>query len=660
MKMFVHGGDSRGTNFSKDKTSIELFLRFGSDDNNFYEFREPVFEGWEGNEIDIDLNQLAMLKLQPSDSLTGFRADTLENGKQYRVKGEPSLTNIRQLVLGVKNISTSDSKSEYSTKNNLPFLGEIWINELRLSGVKKDKGIAVRARADLQLADVFSINGEINKKDADFHNVNTRFGTGNNEWGGNFSGNLSLHKFLPKSWGFSIPVNFNYSRSEKTPKYLPGSDIMVTSDLPPEKMEEIRTFNESKGFGISFKKNTRSNNFFIKNTIDQISVSYNTARSHGTSSTHEYSDRETHAANVSYSIPFPRDKYIRPFKWLGNSPIIKKIADIQLYYWPSSFSVRASGNRSISQSKTRSGVITDNKQFITSRSLQTGIQPFKSLGFDFSRSYKNDLRNSWEPLKDISNFKFGELTDMDQSFSTKYNPQFFSWLKTNFNYSTNFKFTNNIQLKDRGRSASNNTSFSSSFTFDPDRLVKSIFKPTPSTRTRRSQKRPPAKKTPTEKKEDQQKKEKEEKKPGINPFKVVLGGVQFFTNRIQPINLTITNRNNVSNYGLDPTGGMPSLAYMFGQTNDPGMESVESVGTNTGSLRFSNSISLSSGLKIIKQLDISLKYNFDQNKSETTTKTGDCSESWFYTEKNGGFPLPEWSIRWSGLERIKLRSKSKF
>jgi len=652
MKMFVHGGDAYGTGFppGRDTTYVELFLRFGSDDNNYYEFREPVYEGWEGNEMDIELNDLAILKLQVPDSVTGLRADTLENGKQLYVKGEPSLTNVRQLVLGIKNISDKTFSDEM----------EIWVNELRLSGVKKDKGIALRARADLGLADLLSINGEINKKDADFHNINSRFGSGNNEIGGNFAGNFSLHKFLPKSWGFSIPINFNYSRRESVPKYLPGSDIEVTDKFKKEKKEEferIKTFSESKGFGVSFKKNTRSNNFFIKNTIDQLSLSYNTARAHSTSSTHEYSDRETHAANVSYSIPFPRDKSISPFKWLGKAPIVKKLAEIKFNYLPSSFSVRASGNRSTSEAKTRSGVLTDNRQFIISRSIQAGIKPFKSLGVDFSRNYKNDLRNSPDPLKDISSFKFGELTNMDQSLSTKYNPQFFRWLKSNLNYSTNFKFTNNLQLKDRGRNASNNTSLSASMTFDPDQLIKSIFKTSPSKRTPRPRRTTTPRKQPGQKddqKQPDEKKEEKKKKVSINPIKLLGSGIQFFTGRIQPITVNITDRKNLTQYGLDPAWGMPSTRFMFGLDDSTGIPSVESVGTNTGSSRISNNISLSSGIKFIKQMDVTLKYNRDQNKSESTTITGDRSESWFYTESNNGFPIPEWSFRWTGLERLKF------
>ncbi|MBL7094156.1 cell surface protein SprA [candidate division KSB1 bacterium] len=666
MKMFIHGGDTYGTGFTQDKTSIELFLRFGSDDNNYYEYRAPVFEGWEGNNMEIPLNKMAMLKLQPPDTLTGLRVDSLGDGRTYQIKGEPSLTNVRQFILGVKNISNSEATENHIDTYQRPFNGEIWVNELRLSGVKKDKGIALRARAQLQVADVFSINGEINKKDADFHNVNQRFGSGNNEIGVTFSGNFSLHKFLPRSWGLSIPINFNYSRRKSTPKYLPGSDILVTSEMPDSEMVKIQNVSENKGFGVSFKKNTRSNNFFIKHSIDRISLSFNTAESRSTSSTHKYSDRTTYTANVNYSLAFPKDKYLEPFKWLAKTPLMKKLAEIKFFYLPSSFSVKASGNRSNSKAETRSGVITDNETFRISRSFQTGINPFKSLKFDFSRNYKNDLRNSEKPLEELSNFKFGQLTDMNQMFKTTYNPQLARWLKTNVTYSTNFKFSNNLQLKDRGRNASNNTSLNTSLTFDPDNLVKSLFKKSSSTRGRSTRGRRPAsnRNKRTEEKPEQEKKEKgkqkDKKKSSFSPKKILGSGIGFFTSRIKPLTINIRKSNNVSNYGLNPLGGMPSFDYMMGMSNNPGMESVEGVGTNTGSLRFTNSISLQSGLKIIKQMDVSLKYNRDNNKNETTTITGDESESWFYMEGDSGksgIPIPEWSVRWSGLEKIGFLKK---
>lgn len=676
MKMFIHGGDADnspdeyGRSFSRDKTSIEIFLRFGSDDNNYYEYRAPVFQSWEDNDMEIDLKTIAKLKNENRSVMI----DT-KTGQQYRVFGKPSLTNIRQLVLGVKNISGTGA--QFSEPTGYPFSGEIWVNELRLSGVRKDKGIAVRAKAELQFADVFSINGEINQKDADFHNVAERFGMGSDEIGGNISGNLSLHKFLPKSWGLQLPINFNYSDRTSMPKYLPGSDIL-TESLDPDSakdekiLKEIKTANTSKGIGASFKKNTRSNNFFMKYTLDQISLSYTWGESNGTSPTHSKSYQTTEAANFSYGIPFPRDKYIRPFRWLGTAPIIKKVAETQFYYLPSSFNVRVSGNRSTSEQILRTGLTPPiNKAFMISRSIQSGISPFKSFSIDFSRSYKNDLRNLPNPRQQMLNMKnflkynFGDstnLTDMDQSLSTKYNPQLFSWLKTNFSYTTQFRWTNNIQLQDRGRSASNNTSFNSSFTFEPDRLIKSIFKQSSSAQQPRGARKPPAPAPkPPDKKDEKPEDKKEPPKSSFNPLKPLLSGVQFFTSRIQPITMSITQSNNLSHFGLsDSIRAYPTAGYMFGMDSDPGMGHVPNIGTNKQSLRETSNLSLSSGINVIKQVDISLKYNFSKNENSTTMRGGDESTTWFHIEKAGkdaGLVLPEWSLRWSGIERIKFLNK---
>ncbi|HDQ00690.1 MAG TPA: cell surface protein SprA [bacterium] len=658
MKMFIHGGDAYGSGFSKDKTSIELFLRFGSDDNNYYEYRAPVFEGWEGNNMEIELNDMAMLKLTQPDSVTGLREKIFEDGRRFRVKGEPSLTNIRQLILGVKNITLPDSSGHPAYANTLvsAFSGEVWVNELRLSDVKKDKGMAFRARVSFQAADLFSLNAEINRKDADFHNVNQRFGGGNNEWSQNLSGNLALQKLLPRSWGLSIPVNFNYSERKSTPKYLPGSDILVTADTPDSVMEKIRNESITKGYGVSLSKNTRSNNFIIKNTLDRVSISYNTANSHSISSTHQYQDRTTHTANFNYSLVFPKDKYIEPFKWLNKMPILNKLSGVKLTYLPTTFSVKASGNRSQSKSLTRSGVETINETFIISRSFQTGYDPLRSVSLDFSRNYKSDMRDTPDALETLSQFKFGQLTDLDQSFSFKFNPNLFRWLKTNFSYSSNFKFSNNLQLRERGKSASNNSSAQASFTFDPENMINSLFKKSTGRAPQRGRRPTPgrggAQKAP------QDDKDKQEQGGGFSPIGMIGDGISFITSRIKPITMNITQRDNISSFGLsDSLRSMPTWEYMFGFERNPGMGHVADVGTNIGSDRLTKSISLSSGLKIIKQLDISLKYSYDENQNRTTTTTGGNSTSWFYTENGKGFAIPEWTIRYSGLEKMFFLKK---
>ena len=63
--------------------------------------------------------------------------DGLQTGKQIYIKGKPALNRIQYFVMGVRN--TSDQIVD----------GEVWVDELRLSGVKKDRGVAMRLQSSL-------------------------------------------------------------------------------------------------------------------------------------------------------------------------------------------------------------------------------------------------------------------------------------------------------------------------------------------------------------------------------------------------------------------------------------------------------------------------------------------------------------------------------
>ena len=112
--------------------------------------------------------------------------------------------------------------------------GEIWLDELRLSGVKKNRGVAMRLTSKFNLADIANTSFTYSRKDADFHVLQQRLGT--NQTGENFSlnTNVQIHKLLPKSWGISLPVNLSMTNATNTPKYFPGSDILVSKGTAPD------------------------------------------------------------------------------------------------------------------------------------------------------------------------------------------------------------------------------------------------------------------------------------------------------------------------------------------------------------------------------------------------------------------------------------------
>ncbi len=640
MKMFIHGGDKLGTNFPElgGDPKIILSLRLGANEQNYYEIIQPVYEGWEGNNMEVDLSELTNFKLNPDTTYfvnnQEIRERRFDEYRIWRIVGDPSLTNVKQLVLGVENIT------------DLPFNGEVWVNELRLSEVYKDKGMAMRARVDLKVADLFNVNAEIDRQDADFHNINNRFGTGDNQVSYNINSGFQFHKFFPRSWGLSLPISFNYKSSKSTPKYVSGSDILVTSSTPDTTLEKIRRQSESYGYGISFRKTTKSNNFFIKNSIDNISLSFNGAQSTSSDSRTEKQTRETYSANVSYNLNFDAKAHFRPFFWLDKIPVAKKMGELKYFYWPTKLDIKASGTQTKSYSLTRTGLENSSRPFSISRSAQTGYRPFSDLSFDFSRTHKSDMTQIERPKDELLKGKFGELTNVDQNTSAKFNPKIFKWLTTNFSYSSNFQWSNNLQLKSTGtgRSASNNGTVSGNFTFDPDKLIKSFM----GSDNRKTPRRKPGSNNAAGEQED-----KKKKISLLAPFKLFFSGIDFITRNIQPISINYSKRDNKSYSALEE--GMPSWDFMLGFADSTGLGLVENVGTNRNSFRNSENLSLQSGFKIMKNIDVTLRFSSDNSRNQTTQITGDQSFSAYkIAEDQQPIPFPEWSVRWTGVEKIPI------
>ena len=183
MKLYVYGTSPW---ISNENTNVEMFMRFGFGDN-YYELIQPVYDGWdEGknrNSIDLDLEWLSRLKLQDSSSVkkysetdifsysTDFKeyrfTDDLgvETGKVIRIKGQPALNRIKYFIVGVKNLAET------------PISGEVWLDELRLSNVNRDKGVSMRVQSRFNLADVINTSFAYQRQDADFHMLQRRLGS---------------------------------------------------------------------------------------------------------------------------------------------------------------------------------------------------------------------------------------------------------------------------------------------------------------------------------------------------------------------------------------------------------------------------------------------------------------------------------------------------
>jgi cell surface protein SprA len=643
LKMFLHGGGV--LNDLKAEDSIYVFLRLGSDTNNrsYYEIRVPMRPGWDpANEVELDFEVLSQLKakarLNPADSTVD-----LDQGQKVTLAGSPSLRNIRWLTVGVRNSGAGI------------YTGEIWLDELRLSNVRKDKGIAMRVRSEFRWSDFLSINGEYNQRDADFHTINERFSEGSTTRGGNLNASLQLQKLFPASWGLSLPVNTTYTKSVSDPKYCPDdTDILLNSVKSDSLRKTFQDRNEQKGIGISLAKSSKSRNLFSRLLLDPISGSANYAAGNRHSYKTPKASTQTTGGSFRYRLAPSGDNSIQPFSWIGKKRFLKKISQIKFTYLPSDVNIDMTGSVNRSNSETREGIGTDDTTATLTRNFDTTFQPFRALTLDFGRASTTDMRGAdWgtEFLIPTDSMQ----TDKSQNFSVKLNPTIAQWLKPNASYSANYRWRNNFQQRanQTNESASIQNSITFSNTFDPSKLFSSFGKKKPGAKP--SPVKRPAPAGPNAPKPGETAKPQDEKKDGEKGFSVLtifprMAGV---FKKVDPITVNITRTTSSNDLGIQ---GSPDMSYQFGFTMNPGVEHSTNVLSNpitrTRNLRWT----LKSGIKITSSLQAGLDYNFSDNLNQSSQSTQTVSRTAFVSDQKG-IPFPTWSLSWQGLEKTKYISK---
>ena len=657
MKMYVYGNSPW---IGTTETKVEFFMRFGLGED-YYELVQPVYNGWDEaenrNTINLDLNWLTQLKLQDSTNVKKLNAtDTfldsatiksytfkdengISTGKQINIKGEPALSRIKFFMVGLRNMS-----DEWIS-------GEIWLDELRLSGIKKNRGVAMRLTSKFNLADIANTSFTYSRKDADFHVLQQRLGT--NQTGENLSvnTNVQIHKLLPKSWGISLPVNLSMTNATNTPKYFPGSDILVSEGTAPD---SILTRSTGMNFSTSLTKSSKSDNKIVKYTLDKLKPSFSASRSFSSNEINKEVLNEKYSGKLTYTLPFGRDNYISPLKWIKPIPWIgPKLSEIHFYYTPSNLNTSMNFSEGLSQRIKRvGGKSPDSYNFGLHRNLSMDYSVTNSLKTKYTRAVKSDLQDyrgyAWMAMRDMDP---GVVENITENLTTSFNPVIFSWLKPNFNYSSAYSWNHDRQSTLEGANIGTQLRFSSNISLNLVNMFEVIYKPpsktaAPKGRSRRRDSKPGVGKLPE--------KSPEKKQKDIPALNFVHGLIR----KVNPINFSYSE--NLNRTGRGVIGDIP-LGYRFGWQPDHGLDHSEKVGSDIGAWDHKRDFSLRSGLNLTKS--ISTSFNYAQNVSTTRSGSGteqrNMSRDYFaYGEKlENGLPLPGWSVRWSGLEKLPILNK---
>ncbi len=695
MKLYINGHNihTRTKYFSKEeKTPLQFFVRFGRGGQNpqFYEYRQPIYPDWDKkNYMEIDLDFLTSLKSYNSeDEFTGnkeapkqlriIRNDEGEiiqrrykevnkngeyTGKEIIIHGAPALSRIQQLEIGVINqryaLDDFDENAPLPRYDNTVF-GEVWLNELRLSEVRRDPGMAYRSKMSLTVADLMKFDLGVDRKDADFHTVEQRpslqpsgLNTSRNITA---RGSVSLDKLTPASWGLRLPVSGSFSNKVSAPKYVPGTDILSGDSAP----DSILNLSESYGINTSFGK--RGSDFWLsKYTIDQIKVQLNAQWSKRSSVQDKSRESQTYKGNISYKIPFGRDNYIQPFKWMQNVPILgDKLGDFRWYYTPSSldFSMDAAESKSIKVPRNLMSEPTESYDLGLNRSITGAYKVFDNLTVNYSRKMKNSMINFRnDKLRAVKELNPGIPINVTESYSAAYSLKLFSWFSPSINYNAGYNWsepvTSNTDCVDQ---LNNQSRISSSFSLDPKLILKSFYTP----KSAKSSSRPSSKSSSSRRSSRSRSETPETPEKSTKENKKEIKLLEYFykaLDKIQPIQISYSTSRNNRNLGRV---GTPGLLYRTGLSSDPGLEITDEMGSFVNNLAMNSDISMRSGIKVTKNISTSLSFGQNMSRAESQgQKSHNLTRDYITFDENGkgGMPFPGWTLKWSQIEKISFISK---
>jgi len=533
LKLFVHGDAS----FGED---AEVYMRFGADTSNYYEYSQPLHSDWD--EMSIVFTELTSVKAARDSGSTYQKipAPSGPPGSYYSIRGNPAITRVQYLGIGVRNVSgTPPLKSRY-TNPPRALTGDVWINEMRVVDVDDSPGGAYRFNTELKLADFANASFNYSYTDPNFHGIDVAFGdrVTRKSWAVNT--NISLHQLLPQDWkGASLPIAYSHQENMQMPKYLPNTDVVVSeaalragerkSTVEAQQAAADKITTESQTISVSdnvtisnFKFGLPWNVWYIRDIINNIGLRFNYSQSNSR-------DPATFTANtwqwgfgMNYQLNLNHNLTVTPFSSLFEGiPVLEDYKDWKLYLFPiTGFSGSLDGSRSrnYAQSRNLNSQPRDTRTFAGSKQLNFNWKITEGgligIGGDYGINVKRDLlfadtagnRDFSQILRAL--FFGGRDGQYSQGINFALKPKFPNVFDINkyldqisAGYRVNYGWQNNFSSGNLGKSAAWENSINLGTNFHLKALADQWFKDdetdavqvkTPAKRT------PPAPKSPTD------------------------------------------------------------------------------------------------------------------------------------------------------------------
>ena len=502
LQMFNHANSVLGEPEVEDG-QVSLFVRIGSDyKSNYYEYEIPLvvtpagqyansasgaLAVWpQANMLDIDLELLTKIKRnrnkqkslgQSSYGTVYSEYDPDKPANKISVMGNPTLGDVRTIMIGVRNNSRSTQSIE------------VWANELRLQEFSNNGGWAAQAALNVKVSDIGSVDvsGRLETKGFGGLEETVLQRRDDDLFEYNITTNVQLGKFLPDKVKLNAPLYYSYSKQKVSPQYNPlDTDMSMEDALAGLATKEEKDSLKAIANRVVVNKNlsltgVRFNIRTVRNTMpyDPANFTFGYAHSsvHTTGETTVWEKQQNWRWNINYNYT-TTFKTIEPFKKLikantkwfdilkrfGFNPAPQNItfnSDITRNYYELQ-------ERDMENLQNQSIPLTWSSDFIWSRSFglrwdltqnihasfMSGTnaeieQPYTAVNKDLYP----DHYTAWKDSVRRSLLHFGSPLTYQQSFDFSWKLPLnlipaLDWLTADLNYRSNYQWARGTELED--------------------------------------------------------------------------------------------------------------------------------------------------------------------------------------------------------------------
>ena len=528
IQMFVHANTMAENTTNLTDNQLAVFIRLGSDyKSNYYEYEIPLkltpaghYDKYstpdkrivwpEENMLDIPLELFTKLKKERNKAksegsasynqlYTAYDEDKPSN--KISVMGNPSLGEVKTMIIGVRNLS-GELKS-----------GEVWVNELRLKEYNNEGGWAAQGHLNVQLSDFGSVNMAGKYLTEGFGGIEDGVAQRSTDNLQNLqvTANFELGKFFPDKAQVSAPLYYSYSKEVTKPKFNPLDTDMRLDDT----MDALESSHERDSVESLVVSKVTNTNFSLSNVrvgiktkghpmpYDPANFSFSYSHSHSstTGKTIIYENEDKWNGSMAYTWT-PVFKTWEPFKGIKSKSKYLEIAKkFGINYLPQNITFNTNITRNYFELQERDMESLENsqlpltfsEQFLWNREFSVRWDLTKNLHANFQSGTNAEIEEPYTPInKDLypdqytawkdsvwqSIRNMGDPLEYNQTFSATYRPPLnlipiFDWVTSDVSYNSTYRWLRGSDLEDGtslGNSISSNRTFSLNGTFNMQKL----------------------------------------------------------------------------------------------------------------------------------------------------------------------------------------------